>query len=409
MKDLLMVAVIFAVFAIPGVIIISLFRWITGGKKLGENLQGNIDISWLTPHHVPQEPDNRFLFEQQEILLDLKNDDTGAWFQVMLKDSAAYPSVFNAKEIPENPVSVPLFNVIPQIMIQKMSRLDKLGKRLGLEADVSTGFPSFDQQVYIQSLAPKPFVRTVFSSQSLREAVLDLLNDGWSGVYLYHPKTPVLLKHINNNPTGQEYTVFERQLRKMLEIRSLLPSMRSNKVEKTLSHSLLFIFGGVLWGFAGLFLQRIFEAPTIVEEDMTQVYAIGVGLISIVPFILIWRSLVGSHRALRTLIFTTIGLLFGNMFVSHMLVGHLNATLDSSIPTMAEAPIVQYGASEGSEGAMYYRFYIAETEHNAAFSISVGEELFYERPKGIQMQIGEGALGYRWLVQYKTTKEKPKP
>ncbi len=74
--------------------------------------------------------------------------------------------------------------VRPLFVLRRETRLDRLGKRLGLCREIQTGDPVFDARVYVEADAIGGDVRAVLGDPAFRRAVLDLLDAGTHRVEL---------------------------------------------------------------------------------------------------------------------------------------------------------------------------------------------------------------------------------
>ena len=67
---------------------------------------------------------------------------------------------------------------LPELELRRETDRDRAAKAAGVNVEVQTGDPWFDQPVYVESEAPEPAVRAALASRDARAAIVELLHAG---------------------------------------------------------------------------------------------------------------------------------------------------------------------------------------------------------------------------------------
>ena len=144
---------------------------------------------------------NSFIREQRYILKHTW-DSTGQYPNLETILETAPNKDYPFRFVKKTPVSNPpeSFEALPTIQLYSEKRPQKIAKELSLVSEIQIGIPEFDDKIFINTMAPEFFVRSILSSPQLQENVLSLLQANWTSITLYSVHSPIQLHHNRGTP-----------------------------------------------------------------------------------------------------------------------------------------------------------------------------------------------------------------
>jgi hypothetical protein len=280
---------------------------------------------------------------------------------------------------------------LPVIGFRREGDYERVAKSTGLDVEVQTGDPAFDQRVYIESDAPAPSVQAALASPHARAAIVELL-DG--GVKLGFGDAGIRAVR-----SGQfDVQTLRRMLACLERVAEALPSFSAGqRAGRSFPWFGVALFGVLLSGGA-LTLPLIGRDlyPTL-SVALPPLLGLGLGMALFLPLELgAFLKLRGRSTTLRDLAVVTVVLLEWCMPLGPCAVWLANGVLDGSPPTTRNG--VSEGCSEDDDGPMgYLKLRLAD---GTRFRMRVSSCKGYGLHDGpLKVTTHAGALGFEWVAK----------
>ena len=198
----------------------------------------------------------------------------------------------------------PVIPYLPSLMLRSETALDRTGKQLGLNRELQTGDPNFDEAVYVESNASDEELQTVLASPRLRQAVMTLLYAKAKRIELNWAKDPLAVAWVTPFE-GDPFAGpgFEQNLETINIIAAELPELAS--VERVAQHARGFWLAALttLGAVAGIVLTSVGEKAYHPIGWSLESAAFAIAAAVFVPLMIIsWLRMRGQSAGLRMVI-----------------------------------------------------------------------------------------------------------
>jgi uncharacterized membrane protein len=312
----------------------------------------------------------------------------------------------------ERPASVGLPIEVPepvQVVFVAERWHHRLGKALLVNVEHQSGDPSFDQAVYIHhNRMPKEYLNALLRSREARESIMELLAKGVSSVVVRQEGEEFAVRCI---PPDLRVLFVQQEVKDaarvpmLARIASALPAVRALKLERRRSlgaQLVMALSGAAICSFIAAFLFS--ERWQIVDEAWSSPWVLGAtgALLLCVPLLMVLR---GGSRAFGHFVVCAALLWVTMPLASHAGLRAYNALADGQPAQVVRAKVVKrysggYVKHKGSDERTY--LVALELEDSAQpVDLNVSEADYARLPDEgalTRVQIGQGALGWRWFV-----------
>lgn len=308
----------------------------------------------------------------------------------------------------------------PELTLHAMTKVERLGQRLGFNRSHGTTDPAFDQRVQISTGADPEAVRALLAPAQVREAALSLVDQG-RAVVLHGDSHQVQIQLPHPTPEALEDQALEQSLLLLDRIRSYLPpiSSRSNsswpEPGKHLGNlAMLLLAVGLPLTFMG---QRVDDAWRIVDSSRLVAAAFGVGLglwILALAAMALWLR--QRYNAMGHLVKAGLLLLPALPLLTNAAAHQLNVRLSEGASTVHQVVVLDRTINKGSKNKKTYVLRVSSwrggkdqlleltrTEYNTLGPDKQG------RWPGARVVLRQGWLGYHFVESVARVDRTPAP
>ncbi len=278
---------------------------------------------------------------------------------------------------------------LPEISFRPEGDYERAAKSTGLDVELQTGDPAFDQRVYVASDAPVESVRAALGSPDARAAIVELVDSG--------VKVSFGADGIRADRSGSFDAVTLRRMLSCLE--------RVAEAQPTFPHEARagrsfpwfgVAFFGVVVSGAALTLPLLGrDAYPTLGSALPVLVGVGVGVALFLPLELVaFFKLRGRSTSLRNLAVVSIVLLEWCIPLGPCMVWFANGLADRSPPVVRSA--VSDACSEDDEGPMgYFKLHFPD---GTRFRMRVSSCKGYPSiDVPVNVTTRAGALGFEWV------------
>lgn len=289
------------------------------------------------------------------------------------------------------------------IILRAETRMDRLGKRLGINRELQTGDARFDKAVYVESDAPDQLIALTLQSDQLREQVLSLFARGFTRVTLFD--TDHLIK-LTQQPAQKEdisAAQVSALLRSAEAILAQLPHvyLKDHALPKPSGFALGWIVLLLLsmLSIFGIGLSQNTYTPldnTLLLNTLSVSAVSWFALLFVLIFALRGRS--DSFRSWLAWVFVLSFALPVNLYLGTRT---LNAIADTTPPLYKQATID--GTWRSGKNNHQCNIAFKTLPEQRRFTLSIPCDRYYGAANGqrVMLAIGPGLFGQPWLKDWR--------
>lgn len=308
----------------------------------------------------------------------------------------------SAYRVPGRALTTPMQR-LPHIVCRSETRFDRFGKRLGLNREPHTGNEAFDRSFYIETSAKKADVDPLIGLASFQAAAGEAAALGGQLVLNAERHAVALRLPLGAEPSSPE--AFDRAVQALAALTRDLPPLRDRTLRAVRLHgvgpmlallAITPIAGAVV--FDSTFLHPLDERFDALALKVTAgLFVLGV--------LVAWLVSRGSPRGLTRFALGLSLVIAASPSVAIAGLALTNRLGDTS-STRVTVPVVGKHYSD-SRKSRSYRITVGGWEgHPRGASFGVSAQWYSEFDRGprerrVELDLGDGRLGYAWLRGYK--------
>lgn len=308
---------------------------------------------------------------------------------------------------PRDPAAAP-------ILLRPESRMDRLGKRLGLNREVQIGERTFDEAVYIESDAPDEAVRSLLGDEGRRRAVIAILGAGYSQIEVHGLRGLLAASRFGPDESHYASRTVEQVAAALAGLAAGLPERVVPTVPGRVSGPAvlkgLALVVGVLvlcvLGFGALGIAAAARDAFRPLDDAWYQVAVPAGfgvLVALLPAAAI--VLRGKSDSFRSFVVAAaVGAYVVPCYTAAALLV-VNGVLDVSKPVRRPARVTRRWQTTGKGTHLHLEIQLP-WRRGELLELDPGADLFGRLANGqaITVTTGEGALGWQWIQSIEPAK-----
>lgn len=287
---------------------------------------------------------------------------------------------------------------LPHVVCRPETRMDRLGKRLGLNRELQTGDPTFDDAFYVETPAAG-VAHPILALPSLHAAARECA--ALEAELVLNAEGHAVAAKIGKNGLLFDAAALDRALEALARLALDLPPVRDPTLRKPKGFAWGQLFG-VLGGIVFILVA------TAVSLDIT---VVGPGFVAFVAkvaagvfgasLLFVWLVSRGRPRGLARFLVGFALALAGSVPISAGTLLLANRIGDES-SRLVRAPFKDKRSTRGKNSTTYYVTTGPWEGHPDGAELDVDRASFEAAKPGVEIQIelGEGRLGYAWVRGY---------
>ena len=284
--------------------------------------------------------------------------------------------------------------------LQREEASDRWFKSMGLAEEFQTGDAKFDNMVYVACDHPA-LHRALKDNRKAREKIEEMLEAGYSRIW--SDGNALWTKRLSKTPPGP------KDLDRLAALHAALGGMKTGwRFFSDPYNARVVAVEALTWSLFGYalagFIEYWFEGSYVHMDPYSLLVPGAVATVVLVAGLLavVWWLLKGSSRGHRILVEGVVLIALSAPVAGIQVVSDVNRSLDRSPPTASSWTVVnKYSVRKRRTPTRYYlvlgsRLGGAEVDVPSEVQVESSVYNAATRGKGVEIDVGRGALGYRW-------------